>query len=818
MKVSTLQDRTETAAEPLEFSVGIHGMTCASCVSRLESVIGKSAAVHDVTVNLATENARIAAAPEAAGEIVDAIRRAGYEPALEESAFSIEGMTCASCVQRIERSLHKVPGVVSASVNLATETATIRHLAPATRDALRQAIERAGYAARPVEESVPASTGDAREAALRNERRRVLLAAGLSLPMVAPMLLEPFGTHAMLPGWIQLLLTIPVQFGLGARFYKAAWKAVRAGAGNMDLLVSIGTTAAFALSVYQLIAYEYGAHAGHGQPHLYFESAAVIITLVLLGKYLESRAKGQTAQAIRALQALRPERARVRRDDQDVDVAIDEVRLGDLVVVRPGEKIAVDGVVVEGESRVDESLITGESLPVPKRDGDPVTGGAVNADGLLVVRTTALGAESTLSRIIRLVDNAQAAKAPIQRLVDRVSAVFVPVVLVIAALTILGWGLATGDWETAIINGVAVLVIACPCALGLATPTAIMVGTGIAARAGILVKDAEALEVAHAVDTVAFDKTGTLTEGRPSVDRFLVDPAFEHELLQLTASLQAASEHPLAKAVVALAAERDIPLLPAREVQAVAGRGLRGTVAGRRLFAGTAPLMEQHGVNIGRFLPTATERERAGSTVSFIGEEGNPEPLGLVSFTDRPKSSAADTIRELHRLGIRTVMITGDNQGSADRVAGELGIDQVFAHVLPDQKSAIVERLKAEGRTVAMAGDGINDAPALAAAHVGIAMATGTDVAMHTAGITLMRGDPRLIPDAFDVSRRTYRKIQQNLFWAFVYNTVGIPLAALGYLSPMVAAGAMAFSSVSVISNALLLRLWKPASRKGGAQ
>jgi Cu+-exporting ATPase len=617
----------------------------------------------------------------------------------------------------------------------------------------------------------------------------------------------------MLAGWLQWLLATPVQFWLGARFYRAGWKALRAGSGNMDLLVSLGTSAAYGLSLWLLW------QADGAMAHLYFESSAVVITLVLLGKWLESRAKRQTSDAIRALQALRPETARVRRDGIDIDVPVAELAVGDLVVVRPGERVAADGRVEDGRSHVDESLITGESLPVAKQAGDRVTGGALNAEGLLLVRTQAVGAESTLARIVRMVESAQAGKAPIQRLVDQVSAVFVPVVVGLALLTLLGWGFATGDWSAGVLNAVAVLVIACPCALGLATPAAIMVGTGAAARRGILIKDAQALEIAHAVRVVAFDKTGTLTEGRPQLAA--AEPAADaglsaEQLVGLAAALQLGSEHPLAAAVLAAAKQ---PLAPASDVRALPGRGIAGVVDGQSLQLGSTRLMDESGVARGALEARALELQSEGRTVSWLAGRRGDAPwrlLGLLAFGDTLKPGAAAAIATLRGLGLRTLMISGDNAGSANAVGRALGIDDVRAEVLPEQKAGLVATLRAEiaGRgKVAMVGDGINDAPALAAADVGMAMAGeqgGTDAAMQAAGITLMRGDPALVAQAIDISRRTSAKIRQNLFWAFFYNVVGIPLAAFGLLNPVVAGAAMAMSSVSVLTNALLLKRWRP--------
>jgi Cu+-exporting ATPase len=790
-------------------SVAIEGMTCASCVSRIEKAIRAVPGVSEASVNLGTETATVVAdARVPLGAVRQAVEKAGYGIVQQEFNLDVEGMTCASCVGRVEKALRKVDGVVDATVNLATESARIHVAGGVDLDTLLRAIDKAGY------QATAHRTRQPEQAASRRDRQgaAVILAAALTLPMIIPMLLEPFGNHLMLPGWLQLLLATPVQFWSGARFYRAGWKAVRAGAGNMDLLVALGTSAAYGLSVYQLL------HAGDADMgHLYFEAGSVVITLVLLGKWLEARAKKQTTAAIRALQMLRPESARVRRDGTDIDVPIAQVRVGDLVVIRPGERVPVDGTITEGASDIDESLITGESLPVSRQPGEKVTGGSINGEGMLLVRTIAVGAETTLARIIRMVESAQAAKAPIQRLVDRVSAVFVPVVLVIALLTMAGWWLYGGDIEQAIINAVAVLVIACPCALGLATPAAIMAGTGVAAKSGILIKDAEALEIAHGADVVIFDKTGTLTEGKPKLataDAFGIDRS---ELLRWAAAVQQGSEHPLGRAVVEAAAKEGITPPPAMNVIALPGRGLSATVDGRTLQLGSTRLMEEIGI-----APAELERHAAkvagrGYTISWLAASGSPSQgsqaqlLGLLAFGDAAKASSKKAVDRLHTLGVDTVLLTGDNQGSAETIGRQLGISHIVANVLPADKAAKVAALKEGGRMVAMVGDGINDAPALAAADVGIAMATGTDVAMQAAGITLMRGDPSLVADAIDISRRTYGKIRQNLFWAFIYNLVGIPLAAMGLLNPMIAGAAMAFSSVSVISNALLLRRWKTA-------
>ena len=738
--------------------------------------------------------------------------------------FAIGGMTCASCVRRVEKALAKVPGVEQVSVNLATEKATVHAEPSVSRDQLLAAVTKAGYEAKFIEPeaapvAAPAHTG---------ELVAVIVSALLTLPLVLPML----GLDLHLGVRVSLALASIVQFVLGARFYVGGFKAVRAGEGNMDLLVALGTSAAWGLSVYELFA-----HPGESA-HLYFEAAAVVITLVRFGKWLEARAKRQTTDAIRALDALRPDRARIRDAATGIEreIALAEVRNGDMAIVRPGERLPVDGLIREGRTHVDESLITGESLPVAKETGARVTAGSINGEGAIAVETTATGAETTLARIIRLVESAQAEKAPIQRLVDRVSAIFVPVILVIALVTLVGWLLMGAGAETAVLNAVAVLVIACPCALGLATPAAIMAGTGVAARHGVLIKDPQALEMAHRIRIVAFDKTGTLTVGKPSMNAFeTVEGVDRSEALGLAAAIQRLSDHPLARAVVAVADDARIQVIGASDAKAVAGRGVEARVGERHLaIASDRWLDELRLVAPARLATRATELEQLGNTVSWLVDlggagkvsnaddiseagvalqtPGRPRVLALLAFGDSLKPGARAAIARLSAMGIKSVLLTGDNAGSAASVAKSLGIapDAVHAQMLPADKARVITELKASAQgAVAMAGDGINDAPALAAADIGIAMATGTDVAMEAAGITLMRGDPALVADAIDIARRTYRKIQQNLFWAFVYNLIGIPLAAFGLLNPMLAGAAMAFSSVSVVTNALLLRTWR---------
>lgn len=731
--------------------------------------------------------------------------------------LGVGGMTCASCVSRVERALRKVPGVADAAVNLATESAHLKLAAPSPDiDRLaRRAIRDAGYEPRSLAEQ---------QAQLDREGpwtgfTPVGLGLLLSAPLVLPMFGDLFGRHWMLPAWLQFLLATPVQFILGARFYKAGWHAARALTGNMDLLVALGTSAGYGLSLWLWLT----APAGH-TPHLYFEASAVVITLVLLGKWLEARAKHQTTAAIRALHALRPETVHLLGRDGEVDVPVAEIMVGDQLVVRPGERIPVDGRLIEGETQVDESMLTGEPLPVARGMGSSLTGGSINGDGRIVLGVTATGSETVLARIIRLVQDAQAAKAPIQRLVDQVSAVFVPAVLLIACLTLLGWlWLGTG-LETALIRAVAVLVIACPCALGLATPAAIMAGTGVAARHGILIKDAQALEIAHKVATVAFDKTGTLTVGQPRLTDFIAATGEdEAALLSAIASVQSGSEHPLARAVQGAARERGLSSTSPDAVRAVPGRGTEGEVQGQSYLIGSLRWMQELGAHFDGLEAKAASLQAQGATLSAVAERSAQglRIRALLAFGDEPKPGARQALAALRARGLRSVMISGDNRGAAEAMAKRLGLQpehgEVLAEVLPADKASTVRRLQAGGTVVAMVGDGVNDAPALAAADVGIAMGNGTDVAMHAAGITLMRGDPALVVAALDISHRTVMKIRQNLFWAFIYNVAGIPLAALGYLNPVIAGSAMAMSSVSVMGNALLLRRWHPREDNAGA-
>ncbi len=778
----------------------IAGMTCATCVNRVENALNGLPGV-TATVSLAQEQADVCFDPRRVTpeRLAHAVTDAGYEIRTERRELAIQGMTCATCVNRVEKALAGVSGVRHAEVNLATEHATVEGIGGLLRtSSLIEAVRDAGYDAElltgDADQQRAAESAD--QAQLHRQLWQLVAAAILSVPLTLPM----FGVP--LPGWLALLLATPVQFVFGARFYVAAWKAVRAGTGNMDLLVALGTSAAYCYSAVLV---------GFGRADTYFDAAAVVITLVLLGRWLEARARRAAGSAIRALLVLRPDTARIERPDgSTMEIAVAAISTGDIVVVRPGERIPADGRILSGESQADESMLTGESLPVDKHAGDAVTGGAINGSGLLRVAITAVGDHTMLARVIALVEGAQSHKAPVQRLVDRVAAVFVPVVLACALGAFLGWWIFGADFTTGLIAAVAILVVACPCALGLATPTALMAGTGVAARAGILIRDAETLEAARHIDTVVLDKTGTLTEGKPAVTEILSAAADEETVLALAAAAQTGSEHPLARAVLTRA--EGLPLPPLSDFQSVPGLGLVATVGGRRIVLGNRALMATNRVPI-TVDAAATTLEARGRSVMFLADLAPPALLGAIAVTDPLRTTAAAAVHRLHAMGIATVLLTGDNRHAAEAVAASLGISDVRAEVLPGDKAAVTAQLQKHGHCVAMVGDGVNDAPALAQADVGIAMGTGTDVAIKAAGITLMRSDPLLVADAIAVSRATHRKIRQNLFWAFAYNVVGILLAGIGLLNPMIAGGAMAMSSVSVVSNALLLRRWRP----GGA-
>jgi len=779
----------------------IKGMTCAACASRIEKGLRRMAGVVDAQVNLARERASVVYDDDRLSpvEVADKIRDLGYDVVTEKAELDIRGMTCAACARRIEKGLARLEGVIRADVNLATERGTVEYY-PAALDVAEivKKVKDLGYDASPRKDRA-----NLREAEIRVQKRRFLIAAFLSAPLLWSMLhmggpLSVLVPDLLMNGYVQWLLATPVQFYAGWPFYRGAYKNLKNGSANMDVLVALGTSAAYFYSLYLLLT---------GGDAFYFETSAIIITLILLGKLLEAVAKGRTSEAIQKLMGLRAKTAVVIRDGREREIPVEEVEKGDLIRVRPGEKIPVDGVVVEGRSAVDESMLTGESIPVDKQPGDEVIGATINKHGTLTFRATKVGKETALAQIIRVVEEAQGAKAPIQRLADRISGVFVPVVVLIAIGTFLLWYLALdpGNIERAILNLTAVLVIACPCALGLATPTSIMVGTGKGAEVGILFKGGQHVENAHRIDTVVLDKTGTITKGEPEMtDVRPLGNRTEEELLRLAASAEKPSEHPLAQAIVRGARERGIEPTAAENFQAVPGKGIEAVVDGRRVLIGTRKWLEENGVDTTAAETAMETLEEQGKTVMLVAADG--KPAGWIAVADTVKPTSADAIRELKRMGLQVWMLTGDNERTARAIARQAGIEHIRAEVMPGDKAEEVKRLQAEGRKVAMVGDGINDAPALAVADIGMAIGTGTDVAIETADVTLMRGDLRAIPAAIRLSRLTMRNIKQNLFWAFFYNAVGIPVAAAGYLAPWLAAAAMAFSSVSVVSNSLRLK------------
>jgi Cu+-exporting ATPase len=793
-----------------EVALPVTGITCANCVLTIERSLGKVEGVSQARVNLASENAVVTYDPAVVkGDgLVSSIRDAGYDVATAKVELPITGMTCANCVQNVERALRKVDGVLEANVNLATEKATVEYVpSVVSLRTLTKAVEDAGYGVIAVEDEVEAEDVEARAREEEIHRQRRLLIIGLILTI--PTFLLSMGVDlGLIPEfglrkYILLALATPVQFYVGWQFYRGAWKSLKQRSAGMDTLIALGSSAAY---FYSLAAtFFIGGH-------VYYETAAMIITLIILGKYLEAKAKGQTSEAIKRLMGLRARTARVVRDGQELDVPVDEVQVGDVVIVRPGEKIPVDGVVVEGRSAVDESMITGESLPVGKDVGDEVIGATVNKTGSFKFQATKVGKDTALAQIIRLVQEAQGSKAPVQRLADRVAGVFVPAVVTVALLTFAAWFfVADAGLEKALITMVAVLVIACPCALGLATPTAVMVGTGKGAERGILIKSGESLERAGSLDTVVLDKTGTITEGQPKVTDIVTNGDLgEDEVLRLAASAERVSEHPLGEAIVEAAEERDLHLEEPREFEAVAGQGIKATLNGRKVLVGNLRLMEGNQVALGRAEADVERLQAEGKTTVMLALDSRAE--GVIAVADTAKEGSKEAVSRLKAMGLEVVMITGDNQRTAQAIADQMGIDRVLAEVLPEDKAAQVKKLQEEGHVVAMVGDGINDAPALAQADIGIAIGTGTDVAMEVGDIVLIRGDLRSVPEAIELSRKTMGTIKGNLFWAFAYNTAGIPIAALGILVPWMAAAAMAFSSIFVVSNSLRLRRAKLSS------
>ncbi|MFL5216974.1 MAG: heavy metal translocating P-type ATPase [Microvirga sp.] len=806
--------------------IPIQGMSCASCVNRVEKAIRSVEGVTAANVNLATERAHVEFAPAEAdpAAVAEAIRAAGYEPSDSTVELKIVGMTCASCVSRVEKALKRVSGVLEANVNLATERASIRYLGgPDMLGRLIEAVERTGYEAEAIRQDHDRTDREqaAREAEIAGLRRSLAIAAILTLPVFVLEMGSHFipavhdwvmGTLGHRASWyLQFALTTLVLFGPGLRFFRKGVPALLRWSPDMNSLVVLGTSAAYAYSV---VATFLPGLLPAGMDNVYYEAAAVIVTLILLGRFLEAKAKGRTSEAIKRLMGLTPKTARVVREGSVVEIPLAEVRTGDLVQVRPGEKVPVDGDVVEGRSAVDESMITGESMPVTKAPGAKAIGGTVNQSGALVIAARKVGRDTMLARIVQLVAEAQRSRAPIQRLADQVSGWFVPAVLAVAALAFAAWAIWGPEprFSYGLLAAVSVLIIACPCALGLATPMSIMVGIGRGAQAGVLIKNAEALERMERIDTLVVDKTGTLTEGKPAVTAVVAAEGFsEAEILRLAASVERASEHPLAAAIVKAAEARGIVIAPVAGFESPTGKGALGTVEGRQVALGNAAFMREQGVDPASLEDAAEALRQDGATAIFIGVDGRA--AGAIAIADPIKVSTPEALAGLKAEGVRVVMLTGDNGTTAKAVARRLGIEELEAEVLPDRKSAVVKRYREAGRAVAMAGDGVNDAPALAAADVGIAMATGTDIAMESAGVTLLKGDLTGILRARRLSRAVMRNIRQNLFFAFVYNALGVPVAAgvlypfFGILlSPIIAAAAMALSSVSVIANAARLR------------
>ncbi|PTM58615.1 heavy metal translocating P-type ATPase [Desmospora activa] len=791
--------------------INVEGMTCAACAVRIEKGLKKVEGVLDANVNLASEKAKVTYDPDqvSMAEVERKIDSLGYRVPREKVDLEITGMTCAVCATRIEKGLNKLEGVTDARVNLALETATVKYSPHqiAVKDILDR-VEAIGYKATPKGDRTQNPTDQRREA--DSQKGKLFFAILLSAPLLWTMVSHfEWTSFIWLPDlfmnpWVQLALATPVQFVVGKQFYVGAFKALRNGSANMDVLVALGTSAAYFYSVY--LSLRSLVVPSEGMAELYFETSAILITLILLGKWFEARAKGRSSEAIKKLMGLQAKNATVIRDGQERTVPVEEVRVGDLVLVKPGEKVPVDGEVVEGRSAVDESMLTGESIPVDKAAGDTVTGATLNKNGSLRIRATKVGRDTVLAQIIQVVEEAQGSKAPIQRMADKVSGIFVPIVVGIAFVTFLIWYLAVapGDVAAALENMIAVLVIACPCALGLATPTSIMAGSGRSAEAGILFKSGEHLESAHRIDTVVLDKTGTVTTGEPELTDVVSYQTDENAFLQLVGAAEKESEHPLAQAIVEGIREKGLPLADADRFEAIPGYGIRADVNGRAVLIGTRRLLTEHQIAIDNALASMERLESEGKTAMLVAVDGML--AGIVAVADTMKDTSKEAVARLKAIGLRVIMVTGDNERTAKSVAKQAGIDHVIAEVLPEGKVNEIKRLQAEGHKVAMVGDGINDAPALVAADIGMAIGTGTDVAVEAADITLMRGDLNSIADAFQMSKRTIRNIKQNLFWAFSYNTMGIPIAAAGFLAPWLAGAAMAFSSVSVVLNALRLQ------------
>ena len=789
-------------SEKKHVTIGVTGMTCSACSNRVEKVLNRMEGV-EAQVNLATEKATVTYDPEKSSidTINEKIENMGYGILREKIELDVFGMTCSACSSRIEKVLNKQEGVKSATVNLATESASIEYN-PGLLDekAIVERIQKLGYDAKHKTESKEKNSY--KEERINEMKRKLTISVLLSLPLLITMLDHLLGIRLpqiFMNPWFQFALATPVQFYVGWQFYTGAYKSLKNGGANMDVLVALGTSAAYFYSLYEALktignpAYE---------PHLYFETSAVLITLILFGTYLETRAKSQTTNAISELLNLQAKEARVIRNGNEMMVPVEEVEAGDHLVVKPGEKIPVDGIIVKGRTSVDESMLTGESIPIEKHKDSPVIGSTLNMNGTIEMRATKVGKDTALASIVKVVEEAQGSKAPIQRLADVISGYFVPIVVGISLLTFIVWigFVQPGQFESALIASIAVLVIACPCALGLATPTSIMVGTGRAAETGILFKGGEHLERAHELDTIILDKTGTITKGKPEVTNFSGD----EETLQLLASAEKGSEHPLAEAIVTYAEEKKIPLLETDDFEAIPGHGIKATIDGREILVGNRKLMKNQGIAINEAEEEMSRLEKDGKTAMLIAIDRRF--AGVVAVADTIKETAKEAIEQLKQEGLDVIMLTGDNKRTAEAIAGQVGINEVIAEVLPEQKADKVKEIQLQGKKVAMVGDGINDAPALAVADIGIAIGTGTEVAIEAADVTILGGELLLIPKAIKISRATMKNIRQNLFWAFGYNTAGIPIAAAGFLAPWIAGAAMALSSVSVVTNSLRLK------------
>lgn len=779
-----------------EFVLPVEGMTCASCAVRIEKNVAKLDGVQEVNVNLASERARVVLGSGTTWQdVVARIEKTGYHVSVEKMEILIEGMTCAACAARIEKVVSRIPGVESVQVNLASEKGQIVYILGLVKDEdIYRAVEKAGYSAHLASADTRQSEHEKKQMAYHKELRKLWLAIILIFPLLAQMVVELAGGKSFMPNWISLMLATPVQFYVGWRFYKGAYHSLRGGGTNMDVLVVLGTSAAYLYSIFLTMM---------GARDTYFDSSATVITLIFLGKLLETKAKARSSAAVEELAKLGAKVAHRVHPDGDEEIPIADLKVGDLVRVLPGEKVPSDGLIVEGSTTLDQSFLTGESMPVKKVPGDEVVGAAVNQRQVFVMQITKVGADTMLSQVIRLVDQAQGSKAPVQRLADQISGIFVPAVLVVALVTFLIWGFVAG-WPHALLAAVAVLVIACPCSLGLATPTAIMVGTGLGAESGVLIKGGEYLENLHKVQSVVFDKTGTLTVGHPEVSRVWVhDVGDEGLMLQMVAALEQQSEHPLGAAIVRRAVTSSERIPEATSVEAVPGKGIEGTVQGQRIRVGNRKWFEELGIS---GIPKDVLREFEEKAWTAVLAANEDIVLGVIGIADAIKSEAAQTVQSLQAMGIEVWLLTGDNERTAAAVAKQVGISRIMAEVLPAQKAAKITELKQQGKIVVMVGDGINDAPALAAADVGIAMGSGSDVALEAADIALLNANTMGVVNAITLSKATMRKIRQNLFWAFFYNVLGIPLAAFGILSPIIAGAAMAMSSVSVVSNSLLLK------------